>query len=541
MLKRLDIRVRDPYIVFEDGVYYLYATTGETTMSYYTSTDMENWEAGGPAFVIPKGFWAYKDVWASEVHKYKGRFYLFVSLLGKNGLRGTQIAVADTPAGPFLPLVDHAVTPAAQSCIDGTLYVEDGTPYIVYSHDWPDNFVPEKNAYVGELWAAQLREDLTEIVGEPWLLFASDESPISKKTPDHTEWEGKPAIRYGSDAPFLQKLSNGTLLLTWSPYLNDNYVVLSVVSKSGSLKGPWEHLSVPLFDKNGGHAMFFRNGEDKLCMCIHAPEAPMLERAHIFEAVEENGTLVLKNEIGGRPKQENNTMKLMSFNTQHCLNYLERKIDFPLMAKTILNSGAEVVGLNEMRDEGPREDYGPQTAILSELTGMAHAYFAKAIDVDGCNPYGNAILSRIPFKSVETIPIPDPERRPGGKYYETRCLLKAKLVNGLTVLVTHFGLNPEEQENAVSTVLANLEEEKCVLMGDFNVLPEDPVLLPIRERMTDTAAFFAGERRSFPSDAPERKIDYIFVSRDMAVEAADIPAVVASDHRPHTAEITFAE
>ena len=299
MLKRSEIRVRDPYMVLEGGRYYLYATTGETTMSYYTSEDMENWEFGGTAFEIPTDFWAYKDVWASEVHTYKGRFYLFVSLLGKNGLRGTQIAVADTPAGPFLPLTDRAVTPLEQSCIDGTLYVQDGVPYVVYSHDWPDNFVEEKGAYVGELWAAQLSDDLTMIVGEPCRLFASDESPISKETPDrHSEYEGKRIVRYGSDAPFVQKLSNGALLLTWSPYLDGNYVVLSVLSRTGSLRGPWEHLSTPLFDQNGGHAMFFRNKEDKLCMCLHAPEHPPLERAHVFEVAEEGGTLVVKNEIG---------------------------------------------------------------------------------------------------------------------------------------------------------------------------------------------------------------------------------------------------
>ena len=28
MLKREDIRVRDPFIVLDDGVYYMYATTG---------------------------------------------------------------------------------------------------------------------------------------------------------------------------------------------------------------------------------------------------------------------------------------------------------------------------------------------------------------------------------------------------------------------------------------------------------------------------------------------------------------------------------
>ena len=297
MLKREDIRIRDPFIVFEDGVYYMYATTGATTYSYYHSRDLENFEEGGVAFEIPEDFWAYKDVWAGEVHKYKGKFYLFVSLLGKNGLRGTQICVSDSPRGKFVPLVPRAVTPLDQSCIDGTLYVHDGKPYIFYSHDWPDNYVEEKSAYVGELWAAELEEDLTAIKGEPWLVFGSDESLISKATPHHITWEGKKSMRYGSDAPFLQKLTDGSLLLTWSPYLQNNYVVLSVISKNGDIKGPWTHLPEPLFDQNGGHAMFFRDGEGRNIICLHAPEKNMLERAHLFEVAEIDGVMRIVKEI----------------------------------------------------------------------------------------------------------------------------------------------------------------------------------------------------------------------------------------------------
>ena len=134
--------------------------------------------------------------------------------------------------------------------------------------------------------------------------------------------------------------------------------------------------------------------------------------------------------------------------------------------------------------------------------------------------------------------MPDPEpRSDAGRHYETRCLLKAKLEGGITVLIIHFGLNPDEQENAAETVLQHLENEKCILMGDFNVLPENPVLDGIRARMKDAADLFPQPLMSFPSDAPDRKIDYIFVSPDVVLTAADIPAIVASDHRPHTAEI----
>ena len=232
-------------------------------------------------------------------------------------------------------------------------------------------------------------------------------------------------------------------------------------------------------------------------------------------------------------------MKIMTFNTQHCLNYLEQKIDFAVMAKAILDCGADIVGLNEMRDQGIHRDYTPQVDTLSALTGLPHFFFAKAIEFSGRGPYGNGLLSRSPILEAESIPIPDPEPRKYDGYYETRCVLKAKLAGGITVLACHFGLNPDEQENAVATICQHLAAEKCILMGDFNVLPEDPVLDPIRARMKDTADLFGHPLLSFPSDAPDRKIDYIFVSKDVEVLTADIPAIVASDHRPHTAEITI--
>ncbi len=230
-------------------------------------------------------------------------------------------------------------------------------------------------------------------------------------------------------------------------------------------------------------------------------------------------------------------MKIMSFNTQHCLNYVKQKIDFDIMSDTIKLCEADIVGLNEMRSEGESEYFKDQLKILSELTGIKHYHFAQAIFIDGHGPYGNGLLSKIPIISTQTIRVPDPAVRNGEYHYETRCLLKAKLENGLTVLVIHFGRNIEEQINAVNTVMENLEDSKCILMGDFNITPDDPILLPIKQRMTDTACKFTQDLLSFPSPAPQIKIDYIFVTPDINIINADIPEIVASDHRPHTATI----
>ena len=231
-------------------------------------------------------------------------------------------------------------------------------------------------------------------------------------------------------------------------------------------------------------------------------------------------------------------MKIMSFNTQHCQNFITKQIDFEIMAKAIKDLDADIVGLNEMRGSGPHPEFTAQTEKLASLTGMNYFYFAPAINlVQG--PYGNGLISKLKIVSAKVIPVPDPQEKQYDGYYETRCLLKVKLSNGLTVMVIHFGLNPDEQENAVKTVLENLENEKCVLMGDFNVKPDNSVLKPIYAKMKDTSTAFAGERFSFPSDNPNRKIDYIFVTPDVEVISADIPPIIASDHRPHVAEIKF--
>ena len=236
-------------------------------------------------------------------------------------------------------------------------------------------------------------------------------------------------------------------------------------------------------------------------------------------------------------------LRIMSFNTQHCLNYLTRQGDFERMAEAILECKADIVGLNEMYNLGSptHPELLKQTEKLAQLTGLSYHYFACALDFYQGIPiqYGNGILSRYPILSAETIPVDEPADRSLCPHYEPRCVLKATIDAGskITVMTTHFGLAPAEQDCAVNTVMRAMEREKCILMGDFNVLPDNPVLAPIRDQMKDCADLFEAEKLSFPSDQPDRKIDYLFLSQDITPLAADIPAIIASDHRPHTALI----
>lgn len=284
-MKTKDIRVRDPFVLTFGGEYFLYKSdynADNKNIWVLKSRDLEEWSEPEVVYTLSEDSWGCADLWAPEVHKYNGKYYMFLSLLGKNGLRGTEISVSDTPDGEFIPITNQPATPIDRSCIDASLYVENGVPYIVYSADWPFNYVEEKGCYVGSIWAVEMTSDLTREAGEPFCLFRSDDA-LDK--PDSFEYEGKMITRYGSDAPFVQKLSSGKLLLTWSPMPEGNYVVLGAMADS--ITGRWEHLKNPIFNQNGGHAMFFDGIDGKRYMCIHCPEKMPLERATFIEFKEE--------------------------------------------------------------------------------------------------------------------------------------------------------------------------------------------------------------------------------------------------------------
>ena len=230
--------------------------------------------------------------------------------------------------------------------------------------------------------------------------------------------------------------------------------------------------------------------------------------------------------------EQNMKINLMTFNIQHCKNYITKQIDIDLMIKTIRDCQGEIVGLNEVYGEA--DAFSSQAKIIAEALGY-YCYFGQAIIHQG-RPYGNALLSKFPFEAVETIMIPDPIKN-DKEFFETRCIIKASFKNiDLTVFTSHFGLAQAEKENAVNTIMENIKKVKTpiVFMGDLNMEPSDPLLKPVFSSLNSTlpTTFL-----SFPSINPNKRIDYIFTSKSLKVLSSEIPNIVASDHFPHIASI----
>ena len=233
-------------------------------------------------------------------------------------------------------------------------------------------------------------------------------------------------------------------------------------------------------------------------------------------------------------------MKIMTFNIQHCLNYTENVIDINFFAQAIKKYNPDFCGLNEVRGEGPLDGYTDQTNKLADLLGMDR-YFGEAIKVNKTSPYGNAIVSKHRIISAETVKIPDPIFKIERAGYESRCVIKAVVkIEEKTIcfLVCHMGLAKAERKNAVKTICRLIDETDLpvVLMGDFNAEPEDNVLQPLRERLQDTDIFSSAENnRTYPSDAPKIKIDYIFY-RGLTCKKSTTVSEIFSDHLPIIAE-----
>lgn len=222
-------------------------------------------------------------------------------------------------------------------------------------------------------------------------------------------------------------------------------------------------------------------------------------------------------------------MILLTFNVQHLRNYITKNIDSNIFIETIKDINPDIISLNEVFGNGSLELYGDQVKLLASNLNMNY-YFGKAISIDKGN-YGNAVLSKYEINNPMTIKILDPIEKNENVYYESRIIIKAK-INGLLVYVTHLGLAKAEQINGINELINLIKDEKdpFVIMGDFNMEPTNSILLPLNDYVIDPLIDCSD--KTFPSDNPNRRIDYIFLSKNIKKYKVEVVKKVVSDHLP---------
>lgn len=272
-MKLENINIRDPFVLAENGTYYLYGTRAENFgcktggFDVYTSTDLVNFSEAKECFNSEK-YGLNKEVnWAPEVHKYKGEYYMLATFTQENGLRGSYILKSDSPLGEFKPYSDGALTPQEWECLDATIYISKaGEAYLVFCHE-------HTQIIDGTICFVKLNKELNAPISLPTKLF-SGSSPY---------WaDNKPSgEHYITDGPFMYRTSKSKLLLIWSTFVNHKYCQCVARSSDNELNGVFEHLPL-LIDDDGGHGMIFK-ADNKLYLSFHTPNINGQEHPKFIE------------------------------------------------------------------------------------------------------------------------------------------------------------------------------------------------------------------------------------------------------------------
>jgi GH43 family beta-xylosidase len=280
LMKKEQINIRDPFVVCENGLYYLYGTRAKDFgcqtggFDVYISNDLAEWSESIECFDSEKYGLNREVNWAPEVHVYKGRYYMFATFTQENGLRGTYSLVSDSLTGPFVPHSKGALTPYNWECLDGTLYVDEAdVPYLVFCHE-------HTQIIDGTICYARLNEDLSAFVGDVVTMFSASScgwaDPIKE-------------THYVTDGPFMYRSKTGELFMIWSSFVKGNYAEGLVKFKNGKIGLDFDHLK-PLLDSDGGHGMIFSDGE-KTYFTYHTPNRSGFERPE-FCLVEDYGDII---------------------------------------------------------------------------------------------------------------------------------------------------------------------------------------------------------------------------------------------------------
>ena len=264
------IFLSDPFILAdkERGMYYMTGTGG----MLWKSPDLKIWE--GPYIVAKTDHDSWMGprpmIWAAELHKYKDKYYYFATFTNRADTidtyrgnviprRACHILVSDKPEGPYTPMADETYLPADQPTLDATLWIEDGKPYMLFCHEWLQN-------WNGTVESILLKDDLSGSLGERRLLFTANESPWSRQKND----DGTVSPNRCTDGPYVFRTKTGSLGIIWTSWKFDEYTQGVAYSESGRLEGPWIQEPEQITPPNYGHGMIFTTFDGKLLLCCHS-------------------------------------------------------------------------------------------------------------------------------------------------------------------------------------------------------------------------------------------------------------------------------
>ncbi|TWD75125.1 endonuclease/exonuclease/phosphatase family metal-dependent hydrolase [Kribbella amoyensis] len=258
----------------------------------------------------------------------------------------------------------------------------------------------------------------------------------------------------------------------------------------------------------------------------------------VFAAL--TGLLMLTPAVAAaQPDQEVTTLKAMTFNIHHGAGVLDGLVNLERIARVISQSGADVIGLQEVDVHfDQRSGFADQAAWLADRLGLQYR-FAANLDLPPLTEgqprrqYGTVVLSRFPITEFTNTLLP---LHPGS---EQRGVAVATIdVDGRPVRFVNTHLSnasaAERQDQARKVVeLLTGATTPTLVVGDLNAVPTSVEIKTLTAVWADTwAEKGLGFGFTSPSLLPTSRIDYVLHSAALRARSVSTPLTLGSDHLP---------
>lgn len=227
----LGVPVADPFVYYEDGMYYLYGTDEQRGSAYgfpvLTSKHLVNWEYKGYAFHKTDDTWSQHNFWGPEVIKKDGEYYMYYNA-SPNKTPDPPfnmhlcIAKASSPLGPFREVkAPFYKAPPPDEAIDQNVFIDDnGQGYLVFTQ-----VLFGRN----DIRIVKLKDNLMEFDGEPVIAVIPTDPWEARPWQGHKVAEG--GYMFKRDEYYY-------LLYTANHFLDPHYSMGYATSKNPL--GPWK-------------------------------------------------------------------------------------------------------------------------------------------------------------------------------------------------------------------------------------------------------------------------------------------------------------
>lgn len=230
--------------------------------------------------------------------------------------------------------------------------------------------------------------------------------------------------------------------------------------------------------------------------------------------------------------EENRTLiRVLSYNILHGAT-TNRDNDLDVVARAILKADPDIAALQELDYRTNRANRLDVTTEIAKRTNMV-SIFAKAVNWDD-GEYGQSLLSKYPFLKTGKVDLPT------HKGNEPRIAIESLLIlpagDTIRFVGTHLDHQKDsseriEQVEALNKIFLD-EKIPTILAGDLNDIPGSETIKHL-EALWGSSYDITDPVPTFPSHAPEKKIDYVmFYPKDRwkVVESEVLCDKVASDH-----------